>query len=199
MPYLRAWRTLRWLPLVACAVAFGTLYTCWRLATELGHVPEGATMAPISLLVTRPPVRAIYAVGMTAVSVMFLGMAYPFKLYLERTAERALADKVTGLWTSGAVAFVGLAVQGIVPLQPDIWDSFVDPDAEPPQLTAASMIHQSAAGVFFVGSMWHAVQAMQLLHGSAALPFRSRASWYIKAVCATMALLPLLQCESPAT
>ena len=141
------WALLKFTPPAAAALALATIGSCYSLAKQHGHLPPGATTPPISLFGVRNPEYRLYAVGMSAVSALFCTMAAPLHRWLSRAAAPQLQDDVTPITLSAVVAFGGLAVHGVVPLQEDIVEIIGGRRAE---INSGTQVHQMAASVFFM-------------------------------------------------
>ena len=141
------WALLKFTPPAAAALALATIGSCYSLAKQHGHLPPGATTPPISLFGVRNPEYRLYAVGMSAVSALFCTMAAPLHRWLSHAAAPQLQDDVTPITLSAVVAFGGLAVHGVVPLQEDIVEIIGGRRAE---INSGTQVHQMAASVFFM-------------------------------------------------
>ena len=141
------WALLKFAAPAAASLALGTIGVCYSLALQNGHLPKGATTPPISLFGVSNPEYRIYSVGMTTVAGIFVSsklttnlalsvvcglygvsehrllvvtVARPLNAWLVKAAAPSLQDDISPIYTSGLVAFAGLAIHGIIPLQEDI-------------------------------------------------------------------------------
>jgi len=142
---------------------------------------------PISLLMYDGPGRALGQVAFPAVSLLFGCVAPAFFRDLRRVTGAAHP----GLVATSAAAFAGLAVVGAVPLQRDV-PAVMRGEA---RLGADSVLHQSAAAVFFAAAIAHMALWMRLCVTSPpASPLSYRVGWrsaLFKGACALTSVFPL--------
>lgn len=101
---------------------------------------------PISLFTYRYPEREVCRVGFAVISILFYQIAKPLLREMDGVVEPNLRAEVGKMrWTS-SLAFAGLAIVGLCPLQEDILSASVN---------LQSMVHQVGALCFFLCSMLH--------------------------------------------
>ena len=165
-------------PLTACVALF-TIITCAQLTFAADVLPaEIGRFPPISLFGVGPESAVrLYRVGFPLVAAMFFAALTPVGRFITARVEPAHRDEARKVvWTS-VVAFLGLAIHGIVPLHPHIVYDITQkraPPADPHALlspAAQNGIHQLAAAVFFMMSLYHGFTVTQLYSASKKLPF----------------------------
>ena len=145
---------------------------------------------PISLFTFQDPQRPVYAAVMCFSAVLFVTMTsvlHSALIPFIRGDSDTRSILKTNFWW-GVVAFAGLALHALVPLQSDILD-VVQGKAE---MTGQSIAHQMFALGFFGCSMKHALASVQLYYSSRTLPMRwerSRASIILKCLALAMSML----------
>ena len=188
------WSLLKFAPCAAASVALGVIGHCYSTAKHLGHLPRGASTPPISLFGVSNPEYRVYACGMTVVAGLFVCMARPLKSWMDNAVPPPLQKDVSGIYHSGLVAFAGLAVHGIIPLQEDIVQ--IIQGRRDLQMIWTTQVHQMAAGIFFTASLYHGYNMLQLQcdERAAALPIswaRSPLSVVFKGGGLVAGMLPL--------
>jgi hypothetical protein len=184
---------LSFVPLGICLLAFVTIYwSVWMAHQTPGHLPPGMTFPAISLALAKEPERIIGQVGFPLVSLCFLFIFFPFK-----SAGTALLGTSkykntfsTACWAS-LFGFINLAVVGILPLQ----DNAVDLMRGKANMEMQSIIHQLAALVFFMCSIYHIQAVLDIMENSQSLLFSNKRpenmlSYKVKRYCLYMLFLP---------
>jgi hypothetical protein len=148
-------------------IALVTILACYALATR--HLPDWMTIPPISLTGFLAPERFVYAAGFTLTFVAGLVTARQVRvinsLYTRRSSVSNIALKILH------VALICMLIQGIVPFQENALDVLIMNEST---LTAQTVIHLIAAGIFFLGCQMHGVLivADRLVNNRARLPFK---------------------------
>ena len=96
-----------------------------------------------------------------------------FLLFTALLVRKALDQRglLAGLaFYAGLLSALGMAVTGVVPLQPDIMEVLARPRAER-KMSVQSIVHSQAANVFFLAALLHVVVTTLLLH------FRRKRQW----------------------
>ena len=159
----------------ACLAVY-TIFTCARLTFESGVLPASFRYPPISLFGIHPQEAVtLYKTGFPAVALLFFIAVYPISQFLMRHARgREEKDSAwTCVWTS-VVAFAGLGVHGYVPLHASILQQINGEQTSEGGLQNG--IHQLAAAVFFMLSIYHGITVVKLLYGSETHPMGLRGS-----------------------
>ena len=171
-----AWRLLSCVPLVIAALATYTITECARLTFEANILPASMRFPPISLFGIRPgsPEQSLYAHGFLAVAGLHVVCILPIASFLRTHVERERSGDVTKATWSSIVAFVALAVHGVVPLHEDVL-KLVRGHRGPVGGEVQNAVHQGAAAVFFLVSMYHGWVVIQLMMSSTALPIAVKA------------------------
>lgn len=184
----------------AC-LALYVIFTCARLTFESGVLPPEMKYPPISLFGVKSPERELYKMGFPAVALLFFIAVAPISRFMMAFArgseEKSEAWKC--VWTS-VLAFVGLGIHGWVPLHESILkqirgESVLESEAEGANLQNG--IHQGAAAVFFMLSLYHGVTVVKLLYGSethplgiVVSPILGTLSLSLKAICLACQFFP---------
>lgn len=186
-------RPLSLLPACTAFFAVASIVLCQILAHNAGHIPSWLVCAPISLAGYAMPERAVYGAAFSLVTVLFALMAGALRRLVLRFMEPQFQRLLQATSGTAGAAFLGLLVQGVVPLQSNVLDVLDPPNGKAPGVNAQSMVHQSAAAVFFGMSFIHAALVLLLLAKSQCLPnalTRMRCSWWAKLSCMVIAVLP---------
>ncbi|CAJ1957959.1 unnamed protein product [Cylindrotheca closterium] len=149
---------------------------------------------PISMLMYRGAGKRIGQVGFSVVSM--LGFTCLPQFF--RGVERIVGDRETHKWTLGflrisiSIAFANLAIVGLLPLQADLHLAM---KKEVP-ISWQSIIHQGAAGIFFLTGIMHMGSWIYFVTRSCSdrLPFHhknSPKSFRFKLICFVLCFLPL--------
>ena len=144
------------LPLLILLLASACIVASYVLTFRSGVlVPLGGRLVtpPISLLMFNGPGRIIGQLGFPAVSLLFASLVPSLRRGLYMALEGHPGHELSvgiGI-VSACISFAGLAVVGALPLQPDIVMVMIGRAA----LSTDSIVHQSAAGVFFLGAIVH--------------------------------------------
>ena len=160
-------------------LALYTIMRCAELTFAANVLPVDFRYPPISLFGVHPPEAVqLYQCGFPIVAVLFFVAVYPISQFLLRHAhgqeERDAAW--TSTWTAVA-AFVGLGVHGLVPLHASILKQIRGESATAAELEGAALqngIHQLAAAVFFMLSIYHGITVVRLLYASDTHPMGLR-------------------------
>ena len=183
-------------PLLILLLALACIVSSYVLAFQSGVLaPLGGRIVtpPISLLMFDGPGRPIGQIGFPLVSLLFASCVPSLRrgtmqALLQHQNHKHLVD--IGI-AAACIAFAGLAVVGALPLQRDICYVMLG-QAE---LTTDSIIHQSSAGVFFLGALVHMGTWLRLVTSvdASCVVARVRAphSFYLKAACFLFSFLPL--------
>jgi hypothetical protein len=149
-PYL----CLSFLPIAICIVAVVVIVLAVQLANQhKGHLPKGMTYPPISLAMAKDPERTLGQFGFPIVSVLFIICYLPFKKTVIMTLEDRHKQNVSNACWAALFGFVCLGLVGAIPLQENAVN--LSSKNTKVKLQLQSIIHQLAAAVFFVCSIWH--------------------------------------------
>ena len=191
---------LAFLPVATASLAVYTIFTCATLTFEANVLPKELRFPPISLFGVRPgsPEQILYFWGFPAVAALFLVSTVPISSYLMANVEKDSEDGAwKASWTS-SVAFLGLAIHGMVPLHPDILEMIHGREQSGDGM-AQSAIHQLAAAMFFMLSMYHGFVVCNLLWSTEKLPtgwknsgIVGKFSFVVKSLTLAMQLLPAM-------
>ena len=151
------YRLLAGLPIAICVGAISVIVAAVRLANlQAGHLPRGVTFPPISLAMAKDPERTLGQVGFPLVAILFVVAYLPFKNIAVGTVEKRHKDTVSNACWAALVGFVCLGIVGAIPLQENAVDLMAaNRGGAKPTLETQSIIHQAAAGIFFMCSIWH--------------------------------------------
>jgi hypothetical protein len=158
-------------PLVAAGAAVSLIYACVRSAQQPGHPSERFAVPPISIAGIAEPERTWYLIGFPLVCLAFFFLEAPFSALLmagirsvksdgptdeedESANPTAVQNVVTRAAWTARIAFLCLAVQGVIPLKG--WGD------------TAGGIHVMAANVFFLASVYHGSCVMWVLSSTVA-------------------------------
>ena len=185
MPWISA------LPLGILTVALATIISAYHFTFRDGLL-DGVQLVtpPISMLMFAGHGRTAGQVGFPLVAALFCCCAPPLFRRLQSVAD-ARSERLLTLKVSSAIAFAALAVVGAVPLQPDILEVM----SGRRRLGADSILHQSAAAIFFLAAIIH--MAVWLLMAWRA-PVGTRLHWRtalfsfgVKFTCLALCFVPL--------
>ena len=186
------------LPIATATLAVYIITTCAQLTFDANILPKEMKFPPISMFSLRPntPEQTLSQWGFPAVSILFLCATIPISSYFLSNTEEEQKDAAwKASWTS-AIAFVGLAIHGIIPLHEDILE-MINGRPESGNGTMQSTVHQVAAAFFFMLSMYHGFVVCQLLWSTDQLPtgwkqsgVLGKISFIIKCITLVMQLLP---------
>ncbi len=179
---MSAWwyRLMALLPPVTAGAALYTIIACARMTFAAGVLPaEIGRFPPISLFGVGPDAAvSLYKTGFPVVAALFFAALMPVGKFIAARVEPEHRDEARkAVWTS-VIAFLGLAIHGMVPLHPHIVFDITGrtaPPADPDALLSAAAqngIHQLAAAVFFMMSLYHGFTVTQLYTASQRLPFK---------------------------
>lgn len=183
-------------PLLILALALACIISSYVLAFRSGSLaPLGGQLVtpPISILMANGPGRLIGQIGFPAVSLLFASCVPLLRRGLALTLidQRGHKTLERTAIVSACVAFAGLAVVGALPLQRDVCQVMLGKAL----LTTESIVHQSAAAIFFLASTIHMGAWLLLVTrvDSTCAIARQRAprSFYLKATCFLLSFLPL--------
>jgi hypothetical protein len=165
------WRLLASNSLLTAGVALYTITECARMTFDSGILPAEMRFPPISFFAVRPasPEQSLYARGFVAVAGLFTLSLVPLASFMRSYVEDERRGEVTKLVWVAMLAFAGLAVHGVVPLHPDII-KLVRGQPSTNDGAAQNAIHQGAAAIFFLCSLFHGYYMIQLLKSSTKLP-----------------------------
>ena len=138
----------------AAFTAIATILTCYNISKSGGHFPDNSTFPPISFMGYKAPERYVYIVGFNLVSVAFVYVASSYFTYLISYLDMnngGIKFRATMAYRSAMIAFLGLSVHAIIPLQ----DNVLQVMKGRAELNWESAVHQFSAGIFFLGSMVH--------------------------------------------
>ena len=129
------------------------------MSHEPRYIPANLNYPPLSLLGFKPgtPERQLYVFGFTAVTVLFLGMAFPLWARLTAAVRDDRGGRVGSSMIAALAAFTGLWMHAVVPLQPDIIEVM---EGRVDGANLMSGAHQMAAGIFFMASMYCAQKSV---------------------------------------
>jgi hypothetical protein len=198
------WKFMRFLPVLTAVFAVLVIFTCNVLARGNGHVPSWMVYPPISFTGYAFPERGVYMAGFSIVAGAFVSLSMPFCRYLLRYAQPQQHRRIKRMRFNGLIAFAGLGLHAIIPLQIDILEVIQNitrlnnaesgNEIEAPQLQLQSGIHQLAAAVFFLCSFAHGIDMLAVLKASPELPvgyLRNKFGFLWKVACLGSAGLPL--------
>ena len=151
------YRFLAGLPIAICLGALSVIVAAVSLANrQAGHLPPGVTFPPISLAMAKDPERTLGQVGFPLVAVLFVIAYLPFKNVAVGSVEKRHKDTVSNACWAALVGFVCLGIVGGIPLQENAVDLMSsNGGGAKPALETQSIIHQLAAAIFFMCSIWH--------------------------------------------
>lgn len=139
------------LPLLGGLLGVGTIAAVYVLTRSAGHLPEGVSTPPISLLGCRRPEREVYQVGFALTGlVLFFCVRLWAAIFYRRIREEVPASSRAAL-VGGYLAALGAAGQGIVTLDHD----FMERLGRGHGMSQRSILHQAIAGFFFIGAAVH--------------------------------------------
>jgi hypothetical protein len=186
------------LPIATASLAVYIIFTCASLTFEANILPDDLRFPPISMFSLRPntPEQVLYKWGFPAVSTLFLIATVPISSYFMSNVEEDQKDAAwKASWTS-TVAFIGLALHGIIPLHEDILE-MINNRPQTGNGVAQSTIHQVAAAVFFMLSMYHGFVVTYMLWETEKLPtgwkrsgLVGRFSFIVKCITLTLQIVP---------
>lgn len=163
------------------ALALYTIFTCAQLTFDSGVLPAAFRYPPISLFGVHPPEAVqLYKTGFPLVALLFFIAVFPIARFLRAHAvgEEERDAAWTSSWTA-VVAFAGLGVHGYVPLHASILKQVNGERATAEEAAGANFqngVHQAAAAVFFMLSIYHGITVVKLLYGSDTHPMGLRGS-----------------------
>lgn len=190
-------KALAVLPLGVLAFAVATIVAAYKAtfaAGVLDYQHRPVTCPPISMLMFAGPGRRMGQIGFPSVSVLFNAVGWPFYGLLARVIASTKQNHpllLLGLKATSTIGFIGLAIVGLIPLQEDL-ELLMKRRVE---LGWDSVVHQTAALVFFLGSIVHMglwLWLATVCHPS--LPIhrqRSPKSFALKATCFVLCFVPL--------
>jgi hypothetical protein len=193
-----AYYLLSLLPVATAFMALKTIVTCANQTWEANVIPASLKFPPISLFGIIDPPKTIYFYGLGIITpALFLVSILPISSYMMDQVETEQKDEAwKASWTS-AVAFVGLSIHGLVPLHPSILDVIQGKEVHNGEGTAQSTVHQLAAAVFFMLSMYHGFTVVWMLWTSNDLPtgykrsgIVGKLSFVVKAIAWVAQILP---------
>eukprot|EP00944_MAST-04C_sp_MAST-4C-sp1_P007181 g7181.t1 len=151
------YRFLAGLPIAICLGALSVIVAAVSLANrQAGHLPPGVTFPPISLAMAKDPERTLGQVGFPLVAFLFVIAYLPFKNVAVGSVEKRHKDTVSNACWAALVGFVCLGIVGGIPLQDNAVDLMsTNNRGTKPALETQSIIHQLAAAIFFMCSIWH--------------------------------------------
>lgn len=158
-PLTASQKVVSLLPIGILGLAIATIVTAYKatfMAGVLDYQGGRVTTPPISMLMYKGPGRIVGQVGFPSISLLFGSIAPTFFRGLHRAMETSTSSKkhpviLFGLKTTAIFAFAALAVVGILPLQDDLEDVM----RGRVRIRWDSIVHQSAAGVFFLCGIVH--------------------------------------------
>jgi hypothetical protein len=192
-----AFYLLSLVPIATALVALRTIVTCANLTLEAKVLPSEMTFAPISLFGIIEPAKTIYFWGLGIfVPALFLISIGPISSYMMDNVESEQKGEAwKACWTS-VLAFIGLSIHGLVPLHKSIIDMINGRDHKR-EGTVQSSVHQLAAAVFFMISMFHGFTVVWMLWTTKNLPtgwnksgLFGKFSFLVKALTVVLQLLP---------
>ena len=216
-------KLLALLPLGIFAVALVTIVAAYQATFSAGVLDfYGGTVKtpPISMLMFAGPGRLYGKIGFPLVGILFWCIAPTFFQGLEQAILVAYKKSSTPTTTndnsrmnphsfaiflltiSSFIAFICLAIVGLLPLQEDL--EFVITRRGHTKITTQSIIHQVSAAVFFCFAILHMVTWLVLMRtfrndtGQKSLfetnhSLSTRASMWIKSTCLVLCFVPLPQ------
>ena len=171
--------------LAAIVAAYVSSARAGSLAFQGGRV----TTPPISLLMFDGPGRLIGQIAFPTVTLTFASVA-PTVFRDLRNARRA-PKNTPGLAITSAIAFICLGLLGLVPLQRNVPDVMRGAAG----LSSNSIVHQSAAAIFFLSSLLHQVLWLKLCYAERESPITGAlyhsVSFWFKLGCTLFGVLPL--------
>eukprot|EP00747_Dinoflagellata_sp_TGD_P169350 gnl/TRDRNA2_/TRDRNA2_198130_c0_seq1.p1 gnl/TRDRNA2_/TRDRNA2_198130_c0~~gnl/TRDRNA2_/TRDRNA2_198130_c0_seq1.p1 ORF type:complete len:251 (-),score=31.84 gnl/TRDRNA2_/TRDRNA2_198130_c0_seq1:129-881(-) len=188
-------RLLATLPVATSSLAIFVLVRCWSLAMAHGYLPQQMRYPPLSLVGFMPgtPEKSLYAGGFTVVGILFVSMAWPLRKWIVAGVEQEHRDTAAKGMGAAFVAFFGLWVHAVVPLQANMVDVMYGRAEVDTQSTA----HQLAAALFFMASMYHNWMMLKVLFCSRTLMaglssggLLAKVSFSIKLVSTACLILP---------
>ena len=192
-----AYYLLSLLPVATACMALKTIVTCANQTWEANVIPASLKFPPISLFGIVDPPKTIYFYGLGIITpALFLVSILPISSYMMDQVETEQKDEAwKASWTS-AVAFVGLSIHGLVPLHPSILD-VIQGKENNGDGTVQSTVHQLAAAVFFMLSMYHGFTVVWMLWSTNDLPtgykrsgIVGKISFVVKAITLIAQVLP---------
>ena len=183
-------------PIFILALAIAVIVAAYILSFQSGVLDcmGGRFVTPaISLLMFDGPGRVLGQIGFPTISVLFAACVLPLKRGLEQAHRNAKlpVPNLTMVLGSACVAFLGLAVVGAIPLQQDVCAVM----AGRTPLRNESIVHQSAAAIFFAASAVHMFTWLSLMANVRRECIISRASrpfsFWLKSACFVFSWLPL--------
>lgn len=150
-------KALAVLPLGVLAFAAVTIVAAYKAtfaAGVLDYQHRPVTCPPISMLMFAGPGRRMGQIGFPSVSVLFNAVGWPFYGLLTRVIASTNKNHpilLFGLKATSTIGFIGLAIVGLIPLQEDL-ELLMKRQVE---LRWDSIVHQTAALVFFLSSILH--------------------------------------------
>mmetsp|Transcript_32377 Transcript_32377/g.78686 ORF Transcript_32377/g.78686 Transcript_32377/m.78686 type:complete len:268 (+) Transcript_32377:752-1555(+) len=185
------------LPLGIFLIALITIIAAYIAAFgngDLDFLNGRVKTPPISMLMYTGTGKRIGQVGFSLVCILCYVCLPEFFLKVERiVGDRETYKKTLNfLRISVAIAFANLAVVGLLPLQPDM-HLVIKREVS---ISWQSIIHQSAAGIFFLTAIVHMGSWMYFVtrQCSDRLPFHyknSPRSFYFKMICFILCFFPL--------
>lgn len=132
-----------------------------RMAEASGNMPSWLDTPPISFTaVATSDTLLLYKAAFSAVALAFAGMAIPMYDFVLHRAPNAVRCSVHAAFVCAFLAFTGLWVQAVCPLQLDLLQHLnrmggAEQAPAPPALQVQTIVHQVGAISFFVLSFVH--------------------------------------------
>ena len=175
------------MPLVGSACGTGTILLVYMLTSKAGHLPNGVSTPPISLLGCNSPEHLAYQIGFTVTGLLLLACIQNWKttFYPKFSEKHPIASIVVLL--GSYLAVVGVVGQGLITLE----ENFLANRKEGLMVTHQSVTHQLLALVFFGGAAVHCYTTLFLcFFGSPSIKtMYSRSSIRFKLVCSLTSLI----------
>ena len=185
-------RPIALVPPLIFAVALAAIVAAYVSSARAGSLAfQGGlvTTPPISLLMFDGPGRLIGQIAFPTVTLTFASVA-PTVFRDLRNARRA-PKNTPGLAITSAIAFICLGLLGLVPLQRNVPDVMRGAAG----LSSDSIVHQSAAAIFFLSSLLHQVLWLKLCYAERESPITGAlyhsVSFWFKLGCTLFGVLPL--------
>mmetsp|Transcript_9656 Transcript_9656/g.28917 ORF Transcript_9656/g.28917 Transcript_9656/m.28917 type:complete len:257 (-) Transcript_9656:62-832(-) len=139
------------LPLFGAVLGIGTITVVYILTKSAGHLPDGVSTPPISLLGCQSPEHEFYQVGFALTGLALLTCVRLWAATFYPRIRRAVPASSRAALFGGYLAAVGVIGQGIVTLDED----FLERLGQGHIMSQQSTLHQGIAGLFFVGAAVH--------------------------------------------
>lgn len=206
-----------WLPVLGSSSGLATIVTVYWLTFRDG-LPHGSSTSshhdvaivtpPISLLGCQEPAHTAYQVGFAVTAVVLGGVIVQWtRCFFAPIAAQFGWTTAWSMRMGAYLAVVGLAGQGIVTLQADLWDKILRNRQDSGSggrftLEPQSIWHQQLAAVFFLGAALHCYTTVYycLAASASSLQYKSPTSRRLKYVAACLSIVsyPLAVVMHPA-